>query len=70
MQGQQELNIQTDPADQDRYDVEESSRRRLLNQYIRFAKMEKMERLEKKREMYRKQKEFLIKQMTSLGISR
>ena len=69
---QQELGLkfELDPVAEERHDVAESSRRRLLNQYVRFAKMEKMEKLEKKREMYRKQKEILIKQMTGVGIKR
>lgn len=61
---QDELKLELDPADQERYEVEESGRRNLLNQYLRFSKMEKVARLTEKKEMYRRQKELLIKQMT------
>lgn len=66
---QQELGLkfEIDPAVEERHDVAESTRRRLLNQYVRFSKMEK---IRKNKEFYRIQKEILIKQMTGVGIKR
>lgn len=61
---QGELKLELNPEDQERYEAEQSGRRNLLNQYLRFAKMEKKAKLEAKREMYRRQKDILIKQMT------
>lgn len=61
---QDELKLELDPADQERYEAEQSGRRNLLNQYVRFSKMEKVARLTERKEMYRRQKELLIKQMT------
>lgn len=61
---QGELKLELKTEDQERYEVEQSGRRNLLNQYLRFAKMEKKAKLEASREMYRKQKDILIKQMT------
>ena len=61
---QGELKLELNQEDQERYEEEQSGRRNLLNQYLRFAKMEKKAKLEAKREMYRRQKDILIKQMT------
>lgn len=63
---QQELGLkfELDPALEEKHDVAESTRRRLLNQYVRFSKMEK---ILKNKEFYRAQKEILIKQMTRAG---
>ena len=61
---QQEMDLELKQDDQDRYDVAESTRRRLLNQYLRYSKMEK---ILKNKEFYRRQKELLIKQMTGTG---
>ena len=58
---QGELKFELKPEDQERYEVEQATRRRLLNEYLRYAKMEK---IAKNKELYRKQKEILIKQMT------
>ena len=64
---QTDLKLNLNQEDQERYEAEQSGRRNLLNQYLRFAKMEKKAKLESKREMYRKQKDILIKQMTQAG---
>lgn len=68
MPEQQELGLKLtlDPVAEERHDVAESTRRLLLNQYVRYSKMEK---IAKNKEMYRRQKELLIKQMTGTGRS-
>lgn len=67
---QTELKLNLNQEDQERYEVEQSGRRNLLNQYLRFAKMEKKAKLVANREMYRRQKDILIKQMTQGSWSR
>ena len=61
---QTELKLNLNQEDQERYEAEQSGRRNLLNQYLRFSKMEKKAKLVANREMYRRQKDILIKQMT------
>lgn len=64
MSEQQEFKLELKPEDQERYEVEQATRRRLLNQYIRFAKMQKAAKLLENKERYQRQKDILIKQMT------